>query len=154
MYAVLQMPRPSGVTVCHMGTRKRVNVTEIGKRVAKRRIDLGLQQEELADRAGVSRPYISRLERGVVPSPKLLELDAVAGALDMSIAELTSVEDPVATTEALRREAQAVLGADDGETLDLIVQKVRDRPPADRRTVLQVMDVLASGFPPISPTSD
>jgi len=71
-----------------METRKRLDVIAIGRALADRREHLGLDQETLADRAGVSRPYISRLERGNVPNPKLLDLERVAGALDIPIALL------------------------------------------------------------------
>lgn len=71
-----------------MDTRKRLDVVEIGRRIAERRDHMRLDQEQLAERARVSRPYISRLERGIVPNPKLLDLEQVANALDMTIVEL------------------------------------------------------------------
>ena len=36
----------------------------IGERIRKRRQELGLSQQELADKAGVNRPTISELESG------------------------------------------------------------------------------------------
>lgn len=75
-------------TMCHMGTGTLPDMRTVGRRVAERRDELGLDQEALADKAGLSRPYISRLERGLVPSPKLLDLAAVAKALDYSLDQL------------------------------------------------------------------
>lgn len=37
---------------------------EFGKRIRERRQALGLSQEELADKAGFDRTYISMIERG------------------------------------------------------------------------------------------
>jgi transcriptional regulator with XRE-family HTH domain len=79
-------------TICHMVTRKRLNIADIGRRLAARREQLGLDQEEVAGRAGVSRPYISRLERGIVPNPKLLDLEQVASSLDLPLTALVRPE--------------------------------------------------------------
>jgi len=40
-----------------------VNYTEIGKRIAKRRNVLDLTQEELAEKADLSTPYVGTIER-------------------------------------------------------------------------------------------
>lgn len=45
-------------------------------------------QEELARKAGVSLGAISHLERGVSADPHLSTLNGIAGALDMSVAQL------------------------------------------------------------------
>ncbi len=37
---------------------------EVGQKIRKRRLELGLSQDELADRIGTSRNYISRHENG------------------------------------------------------------------------------------------
>jgi transcriptional regulator with XRE-family HTH domain len=37
---------------------------EFGRRVRDRRVELGLSQEDLAERAGLHRTYISSLEQG------------------------------------------------------------------------------------------
>lgn len=138
------------VTLCHMGTSKRLDVAGIGQRLLERREHLRLGQEELADRASLSRAYISRLERGVVPNPKLVDLAQVADALGMSVADLMAPPPTGDDTEAFRREAQAVLGAEDGELLDAIVQKVRNRPANDRQSVLRIVDILVASLPPLS----
>jgi HTH-type transcriptional regulator / antitoxin HipB len=40
------------------------DTTELGERVRRARLEKGLQQDELADRLGVTRMTVSRLERG------------------------------------------------------------------------------------------
>jgi transcriptional regulator with XRE-family HTH domain len=81
-----------GATLCYMDTRAKLDVRIIGDRVTKRRIALRLEQGELAEQAGLSRAYISRLESGVVPNPKLLDLERVAVALDLPLSTLTAPE--------------------------------------------------------------
>lgn len=41
-----------------------LNYAEIGQRIAKRRIQLGLKQNMLAERIGISNNYLSSIERG------------------------------------------------------------------------------------------
>ena len=54
----------------------------IGQAVRERRVALGLSQTELARRAGMTQPALSRLEAGgVVPTIPLLERISVALAL-------------------------------------------------------------------------
>ena len=74
-----------------MGVHKVNNA--IGKAISKLRLDLGLSQEELADRAGIHRTYVSQLERGI-KSPTLVVLMKVAKALGTRPSRLLrSVED-------------------------------------------------------------
>jgi transcriptional regulator with XRE-family HTH domain len=40
------------------------NTAELGEQIRRARLEKGLQQDELADRLGVTRMTISRLERG------------------------------------------------------------------------------------------
>jgi len=51
------------------------------------RIENNLTQEELAERTGLHRTYISQLERGL-KSPSLRTIDAVSGVLQIEISEL------------------------------------------------------------------
>lgn len=52
----------------------------------------GWSQEELADRAGLHRTYISGVERGV-RNPTLTVLDRIASALGVGIGDLTNPID-------------------------------------------------------------
>ena len=46
-----------------------IDYTEIGKRIAHRRKELGLKQSEVSERAGISDPYMSNIERATsIPS--------------------------------------------------------------------------------------
>ena len=65
-----------------MDIRKR-----FGKRVKALREANGWSQEELADRAGLHRTYISAVERAV-RNPTLTVIDRIAKALNVAISEL------------------------------------------------------------------
>jgi ribosome-binding protein aMBF1 (putative translation factor) len=58
-----------------------------GAAVRRARLEQGVSQEELADRAGVDRSYMSSLERGA-QNPGLMAISKVAKALDLPIAHL------------------------------------------------------------------
>jgi ribosome-binding protein aMBF1 (putative translation factor) len=56
----------------------------VGKAVRDRRLSLGLSQNELASRAGMTQPALSRLEAGgVIPTIPLL--DRISAALDADL---------------------------------------------------------------------
>jgi transcriptional regulator with XRE-family HTH domain len=55
--------------------------------VRELRAQLGYTQEEFAERVGMFRTYMSRIENGSA-NPTLTMLYAIAGALDVSVIEL------------------------------------------------------------------
>jgi transcriptional regulator with XRE-family HTH domain len=59
----------------------------IGARLAARRKELGLTQAELAEKLGIEKESVSRLETGVI-SPSLGRLSTLAEALDFSMDNL------------------------------------------------------------------
>lgn len=67
-----------------MDVRRRV-----GLNVKRLREAQGISQEDLADRAGVHRTYVSGVERGV-RNPTITVLEKIAGALGEPLAELVS----------------------------------------------------------------
>ncbi|MBW4623551.1 MAG: helix-turn-helix domain-containing protein [Cyanosarcina radialis HA8281-LM2] len=58
-----------------------------GKAVRRRRRELDLSQEELAERAELHRTYISSIERGRM-NPALENVEKLAKGLDISISAL------------------------------------------------------------------
>jgi len=58
-----------------------------GQAVRKRRMELGLSQEDLAERADLHRTYVADVERGV-RNISLRNIHKLAQALEMSIADL------------------------------------------------------------------
>jgi transcriptional regulator with XRE-family HTH domain len=83
-------------------------LASMGELIRQRRMKLGVTQEELAERvASLGEPIrqadISRIERGRVSFPRRARLEAIATALDLSLA--TSCRnpggsDPMATNRA------------------------------------------------------
>jgi transcriptional regulator with XRE-family HTH domain len=65
-----------------MDVRRRV-----GLNVKRLREAQGISQEDLADRAGVHRTYVSGVERGV-RNPTITVLEKIAGALGEPLTEL------------------------------------------------------------------
>jgi transcriptional regulator with XRE-family HTH domain len=72
------------------------------------RARLGLSQEGLAERAGVSRPTISRIERGAIDNVGLDTVQRIADALGVHASELLVLEThDRADDEELARRSQA-----------------------------------------------
>jgi transcriptional regulator with XRE-family HTH domain len=71
--------------------------TSLGTAIKLRRTELGLSRRELAERAGLSYPYVAELENGAKQgSPKALE--AIARALELRPSELLAWSDDLAET--------------------------------------------------------
>ena len=64
-----------------------------GRSIRRLRKQRGLSQENLAEAAGMSRNYVSDMERGV-RNPGLLALVALAKALRVSLRELVEEIEP------------------------------------------------------------
>lgn len=61
-----------------------------GKAVKQERLTKGITQDELADRCGVDRTYISRIERGL-KNPTLAVIWDIATQLKISLVALTTL---------------------------------------------------------------
>ncbi|MBE7709617.1 MAG: helix-turn-helix transcriptional regulator [Cyanobacteria bacterium SIG32] len=68
-----------------MGIRKRLN--SLGKKIKNLRIDNDYSQEQLAEKAEMSREHISCIERGKHPI-NILNLYKIADVFDVDIKEL------------------------------------------------------------------
>jgi transcriptional regulator with XRE-family HTH domain len=77
-----------------MGKRRpRRGICErFGYAVRSRRDELGLTQEELADRARIHRTYLSDVERGT-RNVSLVNIELLAAALGLPIADLFRLVD-------------------------------------------------------------
>lgn len=69
---------------------ERLDIPALARHIKGLRERRGLDQDTVADRANVSVAYVSRLERGVVPNPKLLDLEKIARALEVPVSHLVS----------------------------------------------------------------
>jgi transcriptional regulator with XRE-family HTH domain len=116
---------------------------ELGYRILRSRRDLNIDQTELSQRAGVSRPYISQLEHGKKANVSVDVIEALATALDVSPAYLLGYTDnptgePDAKVLAEQSEQYVVAevdGADAKQNVrDLIA--VYQRLPKSQQTAL------------------
>lgn len=71
-----------------------VTMPEIAQNVARLRLDKGLTQQQLADKAGISRPALGRIERGIV-GPRGRTLSALADALEVPLREIIAEVRPL-----------------------------------------------------------
>jgi transcriptional regulator with XRE-family HTH domain len=131
--------------------------------LARWRRELGWTQQELADRAGISRGYLSRLERGQPGRPGLELLSRVCGALGRSWTELfgaaglslpgditlddiaEGIHDPELLLY-LRRLPE--LDARDRAVLRAVLRACFEREPALRTTLT---DARQLGLPVVAP---
>jgi len=67
-------------------TKKRDGGESLGKRLRGRRRELGLTQEQLAERAGTTQAVIQKIENGKSLRPR--KIDEIASALDINAAWL------------------------------------------------------------------
>ena len=61
----------------------------VGANIKRLRDEQGISQEELADRAGVHRTFISQIERAV-KNPTIQSLDKVAKGLGVPLTEIVA----------------------------------------------------------------
>jgi transcriptional regulator with XRE-family HTH domain len=67
-----------------------LRTSTLGQTIRRRRLELNLTQEELADRigGGVRQSEVSRLERDRITLPRRERLERIAAAIEMPIGEL------------------------------------------------------------------
>ena len=61
----------------------------IATNLRRLRTKAGLSQVDLAEAAGLAQPRISEIERMVIHNPELKTIEAIAGALGVSVSTLT-----------------------------------------------------------------
>lgn len=107
---------------------------EFGKRVRKRRIELGLSQEELAKRLGYSsRSTINKIENGTndVVQTKVVDF---AKALDTTIAYLMAWDEtPIAVKD------QLVPDMNDMERI--VIKALRNSDKLTKQMVLKILNI-------------
>lgn len=79
-----------------------MNATELGRQVQERRKEKGLSQSELGDKVGISRNYISMIERGEAENISMKVLNQLALSLGVSVGELTGESSMVMIPPSLR----------------------------------------------------
>lgn len=65
-----------------------MDAKELAQIVSRRRDELGLSQQAVADRAKISRNYVSLIERGKAQNISIAVLEQLATALQLTVADL------------------------------------------------------------------
>jgi len=95
---------------------------QFGRQVQRRRKDMGVSQEELARQAGLSRNYISIIERGEATNVSMRIINSIALVLGTEPRELvdSNDQDPSLIPPALRQ-----LALTDGLSYEIVDRLAR-----------------------------
>ena len=116
---------------------------DIGGRIRAARKALGMTQEELARRAGMSLKGMGDIERGAIPDPHFSSLHKIAAGLDVPVGEL--LEEPVLAGKA---EAPTATGRADAEQREDFGGAYRPRNSVPRSRPAETVEEVFGGYPP------
>jgi transcriptional regulator with XRE-family HTH domain len=80
-----------------------MDAVELGRQVLAKRKEKGLSQSELGNLVGISRNYVSQIERGVASSISMKVINQLAVALGASAGELTGENSQITISPSLRK---------------------------------------------------
>lgn len=84
-----------------MANRQESFIKILGFSIASRRKSLGMSQENLAEKVGITQQAMARMEQGKI-APKLARLPELAGALQCSVAELFTTKKEISSDAGSR----------------------------------------------------
>ncbi|MDQ3128859.1 MAG: helix-turn-helix domain-containing protein [Chloroflexota bacterium] len=136
-------------------------VRRVGVGLRESRVASGLTQAEAAERAGVSQPFWSRVERGLTTAPSIETLASCAAAVGVQLAafiEARPGSDLPRDIEHLRRQelviavartggwiGQPEFGIDPGAMRSRSIDVLLRRTRAAEIAVVEIEDLLADG---------
>ena len=97
----------------------------IGKRIKQRREQIGLTQEQFAEKLGVAPNYISTIERGA-SFPRCEKLIAIINGLETSADAIFCV----------------VIDHTTEYRASVLSQKLQALPPADQKRILEIVEFM------------
>lgn len=118
--------------------------TTLGERIRARRQRKHWKLKDLAEKTGLSVPYLSDLERNESTNPTLETLGAISDALDCDVAELLGADSGApGADKPLSVSLQRFLGSDD---FNRQLKKLADRSgrPPDEELRREVVNFLAN----------
>ena len=95
----------------------------ISKRLKEYRKEHDLPQEQFAEKAGISLPLLSELERGIA-NPTLQTLEKIAHAMDLSVAEMLDVDYTLRDERRLRSKITGRLEKLDADNLKAVAAMI------------------------------
>lgn len=81
---------------------------DIGNRITQLRKGKGLTVNRLANKAGISQSYLREIELGHYDNPSIDVLDAICGALDISLRDFFCEGREVTLEDSLLRELETL----------------------------------------------
>jgi transcriptional regulator with XRE-family HTH domain len=115
-----------------------VSPRQLGATIRGRREASGLTQEQLAERAGVTRAYLAKLETGGKRNPSLVILRQLAGALGIPSGDLVEPRVVSAEAAAIRFEMKPTEVFDESDPLTIPLLRLM----AATNDVLQLQKLL------------
>lgn len=118
-----------------------MDARDVGRRVRAAREAKTLDQIDIAERSGLSRAYVSRLESGGILNPKLFDLNAIAQALNVKLEELLYDPEP-----PLSEEEESDLARLEPQFKNLAFatgRRYEKGTPEERRQMLAILKALA-----------
>lgn len=97
----------------------------VGKRIKQRREELGMTQEQFAEKLNVSINYISTIERGA-SFPRYEKLIMILNALQTSADRIFC----------------DVLDYSDGTKESALSEELKELPPEDRKRILEIVEFM------------
>ena len=87
---------------------------DIGKKIRKKRQELGVTQSDLAKKAGIAQSTLSYIEKGK-KRPQFNTMSAICRELGLSVLELLTFDEPQASRKFFEETmtAQSITAADD-----------------------------------------
>jgi XRE family transcriptional regulator, regulator of sulfur utilization len=126
-----------------------VDPLQVGPRVRSLREAMGLSLRELGERAGVSAPMLSQVERGET-SPTLAIAQRIAGGLDLSLSQLLRLDESEGVTVIRRDERRPGNSRAQGHEYQLLTPQLPGQRAEVSRHVLAPAAVTGGpGDPPI-----
>lgn len=125
-----------------------MNSTILAQRILLERRSLNWNQDELASRAGISRSYVSHLERAQIPNPTMDVVEALASALGVQPDYLIGWSDDPAGEDrppnvAEGRLVYQVSGPLEYRLAQQLLDLFNEMTPEDQRILIEVAQRIA-----------
>ncbi|MCI5604963.1 MAG: helix-turn-helix domain-containing protein [Clostridia bacterium] len=102
---------------------------ELGKEIRKRRNNLGISQDELAFKSGISAAHLGQIERAL-KNPTIETVSNIASALNISLSDLFSFESKLPAS------------SDEQATDNKISAYLSSMSEEDKKDVLKIIKII------------